>query len=283
MSTDDDFEDVFGQGEMNERVDPELLLGAIGLDDDEIQWRKDFIGFDDEDLERLRELEPLFRDHQEDIAEMFYDNLIEHDQTLRVFNRSPKMINELKKTQEAYLMTLATGDYDRDYFHNRVRIGKLHFMLDMPMKQYMGQYGVYYDLILNLMNETLQDQVVDAIEEWVDEEVEGGGSSGGGGLIGSVMGGGGGDDEEVVMDALEETVRENIDDGMGYILAVMKAINLDMQVASDAYIYSYKQQLEQTLDQQQANLADEINEQTDQEISDPGDVSEDISDILGDR
>ena len=276
MTADEDLFDVFGTGEMNEQVDPELLLGAIGLDDEEIAWRKEFIGFDDDDIQRLRELEPLFRENREEIADRFYENLIAHDETLRVFNRSPKKINELKKTQEAYLVTLATGDYDREYFRNRVRIGKLHFMLDMPMKQYMGQYGVYYDLILNVLNEELQDQVIDSIEEWVDEEVDGSGS--GGGFLG--LGGGGGGDE-VVMDALEETVRESIDSGMMYILAVMKAINLDMQIASDAYIYSYKQQLERTIDRQES-IAETINEQTDQDVSQPN-LAEEISDILDNR
>lgn len=270
MSGDEELMDVFGNGELNERVDPELLLGAIGLDDEEIKWRKEFIGFDDEDIGRLRELEPLFRNNREEIAERFYENLTRHDETLRVFNRSPKMIDELKKTQEAYLITLATGDYDRDYFRNRVRIGKLHYMLDMPMKHYMGQYGVYYDLILRQMNLTMQNQIVAAIEKWVEEEVESrsGGGSSGGGLLGGVFGGGDDEHEAVVVDSLEETVRESIDDGMGYILSLIKAINLDMQIATDAYIYSYKQQLERTIDSQQNKG--------------PG-LTESVSEILEDR
>jgi len=62
-------------------------------------------------------------------------------------------------------MTLAGGEYGQEYFNNRARIGKLHHMLEMPMKQYIGQYGVYYDLILPLLNERTVDRLSDRLRQ----------------------------------------------------------------------------------------------------------------------
>jgi len=130
-------ERVFGHGELNATLDADQLIADIGLDGNEIDWRKEFIGFDAEDERRLASLEPFLREHREEIAERFYDNLTQYDQTTAVIGRSPKTVEQLKMTQQAYLVTLASGDYDEAYFRNRARIGKLHELLDMPLKHYI--------------------------------------------------------------------------------------------------------------------------------------------------
>ena len=59
-----DPERTFGRGGFNSFVDVDELVENIGLDEAEIEWRKDFIGFNDEDERRLSDLEPLLRDHR---------------------------------------------------------------------------------------------------------------------------------------------------------------------------------------------------------------------------
>ena len=247
----------FGLGGLNRFVEADSLTDQIGLDDEEIAWRKTFIGFDETDVRRLDDLEPLLRENQDEIADAFYDNLTAHEQTTRIIERSPKDVEDLKRTQKAYLVSLATGDYDEDYFTNRARIGKLHEILDMPLKQYVGQYGLYYDLILSRVDERVQGQVVDAIEEWVEEReaAEGGLER----VVGALRGLGGDDDREGLDESLEATVRDAIHDGMQDVLAVLRILNLDLQVASDTYVDSYSRRLERAIDRQRA-LAAEVEE-----------------------
>jgi methyl-accepting chemotaxis protein len=245
----------FGLGGLNRFVEAASLTGEIGLDDDEIAWRKQFVGFDAEDERRLDDLEPLLRENQDAIADAFYDNLTGHEQTSAVIERSPKGVEQLKRTQKAYLVSLATGDYDEDYFTNRARIGKLHEILDMPLKHYVGQYGLYYDLILSRVDERVQTQVVDAIEDWVDErEANDGGLER---VVGALRGLGGDDDPDGLDESLEATVRDAIHDGMQDVLAVLRILNLDLQVASDTYVDSYSQRLERAIDAQR-ELATEV-------------------------
>ncbi|WP_345781265.1 globin-coupled sensor protein [Natronobeatus ordinarius] len=245
---------IFGDGELNQHVDPDALLDDIDLDADEIAWRKAFIGFDDEDERRLSNLEPLFRDRQNEIADDFYENLTHHDGTLEVIGRSPKGIEALKQTQRAYLVSLATGEYDEEYFRNRARIGKLHEILDMPMKYYVGQYGVYYDLILSEIDERVQTRTVDAIEEWVDEEMDASDDSFQSRIVDRFRGfTDEGEDEEGGLDpSLERAVREAIHDGMADVLAVLRIVNLDLQVAADTYYESYTQKLDREVERRKA-------------------------------
>ena len=124
----------FGQGGLNDRLDLDSLLTETDLDRAEIQWRKEFVGFDDDDVRRLEKYQELFGRHAEQIADDFYENLTDYDEAIEVMDRSPKTVEQLKRTQSAYLLTLTSGEYGLDHFRNRARIGKLHDMLDMPMK-----------------------------------------------------------------------------------------------------------------------------------------------------
>ena len=240
---------IFGRGGLNPYVDADELVARIGLTDGEIAWRKAFLGFDEEDERRLSELEPLLRAEQDAIADDFYENLLRYEGTREIIERSPKDVEALKQTQRAYLRTLATGEYDQAYFANRARIGKLHELLDMPLKYYVGQYGVYYDLLLDRLNARVQDRVVEAIEEWAAER-EAAEEAGGLGRLAGVFGlRDDGDDVDDGLEAsFERTVCSAIDDGMMDVLALLRIINLDLQVATETYVDSYATRLEEAID-----------------------------------
>lgn len=232
LDGDTDPEEYFGKGELNEQVEMEFMMKGDGLDigKEDIAWRKDFINFDEEDEQRLTDLEPTFREHQKEIADRFYENLTQYDESLAVFSRSPRSIDALKQTQAAYLVSLATGSYGQSYFADRARIGMLHYQLEMPLRQYIGQYGVYYSLMLSILNERMQTDVIEAVEDWA--ESQDGGSSGG------LLGLGGSNDDIEMTDELEQTIRDSIDDGMSDLLSVLRVFNLDMQVGIAAYVHS---------------------------------------------
>ncbi|ELY68761.1 globin-coupled sensor protein [Natrinema versiforme] len=249
-------QETFGRGGLNGFLDVDDLVDRIGLDEDEIAWRKEFIGFDEEDEQRLSSLEPMVQDNAEAIADDFYENVLHYEQTRAIVDRSPKDVDALKRTQQAYLVSLASGEYDREFFKNRARIGKLHEILDMPLKQYVGQYGVYYDLILSRLNDRVQQQVIDAVEEWAAEREA---DDGGLGRVVGALGLGGGTEEadDGLEDSFETAVREAIDDGMMDVLSLLRIINLDMQVATDTYVDSYAQRLEESIERRK-RLAQEV-------------------------
>ncbi|WP_255193188.1 globin-coupled sensor protein [Natronobeatus ordinarius] len=272
-----DPERTFGRGGFNSFVDVDELVENIGLDEAEIEWRKDFIGFNGEDERRLSDLEPLLREHQESIADDFYANLTQYDEAVEVIERSPKNVEQLKQTQRAYLVTLATGGYDQDYFKNRARVGKLHEIIDMPLKQYVGQYGVYYDLFFRVMNERVHEELTDAFESWAADRAAAAEDADGGGLLGGILGGDAADDEDDSLDELlEDAVREAVDDTMRNMLALLRIINLDLQVAADTYVDSYAQDLERAV-QKRDELADEVENDVQAPVEELYEASESVA------
>ncbi|WP_349254486.1 globin-coupled sensor protein [Halorientalis sp.] len=221
---------------MNEQLNVDSLVDEIGLDGSEIAWRKEFIGFDQDDVARLQQYEDAFRSNAEQVADDFYDNVTDNEQTLAVIGRSDKGVEQLKRTQSAYLVTLASGDYGQEYFHDRARIGKIHDLLNMPMKHYLGQYSVYYDLIFSIVRDRLVDTLTDRLAGpertgRPETATEPSGPSDRSGDAASV-------------ETTEAIIEAEVDDGIQDLLSIMRIINLDMQVVTDTYIHSYSQQLE---------------------------------------
>ncbi|WP_267162891.1 globin-coupled sensor protein [Halovenus salina] len=251
-------ERVFGEGQLNSRIDTYDLVSEIGIDEEEIAWRKDFIGFSAADADRLTQYRDAFDEHAEQVADDFYQNITQYDETTEVMGRSGKNVEQLKRTQSAYLRTLVQGEYDMQYFRDRARIGKLHDMLDMPMKQYIGQYGVYYDLILPLVCDRLKESLVDEIGNSETEITD-----------------------DPTGEALERTVGREVDEAMHDILAILRLINLDMQVATDTYIHSYSQNLTRELQRQQdvSNTVKDACEQLQTAANDIAASTEEISDL----
>ncbi len=236
-----DYASTFGQGGFNDQVEIDSLVREIGLDREELEWRKEFVGFDEQDVARLEALRVLFEENTEEIAEQFYENLTQYDESVEVISRSEKNVEALKQTQKAYFTTLAGGEYDQQYFANRARIGKLHDIIEMPMKQYIGQYGVYYDLILPLLAErstdNLRTRLTARLAETIDDESS--------------------TDADRVLDAIEPVVADEIDEMRADITAVLRIINLDMQVVADTYIHSYSRRLDEQV-QQYEQLARDV-------------------------
>lgn len=215
--------DRLGQGRLNQVVDSNALTEDIGLDEEEIEWRKDFLNFDENDAEKLTQFEELFADYSDEVVDSFYNHLTDFEETQAVIERSPKSIPELKKTQEGYLQTLAAGDYGQAYFQSRARIGKLHELLDMPMKHYLGQYNIYYGILLALITDRIHDRLTSTVETVLEREKASEG-------------------EEVVtisdVDRITQRLYEDVEEGIDELHSLLKLLNLDMQVAVDTYLQS---------------------------------------------
>jgi len=149
-------------------VDGKSLTDSIGLDRQEIQWRKEFTRFDQRDTARLTDLEGKITARKEGIVEEFYDHLESFDETVEIFGRSSKSVDQLKQSQSKYLADLVSGQYDKQYFENRARIGKIHDMLELGPKIYLGAYSIYFEHFLTAIIDELSEEV-DADEAVLQE------------------------------------------------------------------------------------------------------------------
>ena len=263
MSESEYSQDDFGNGGLNHQLDVGSLVDEIGLDRSEIEWRKDYVGFGEEDRKRLETYEAAFEDHAEEVADDFYENITNYEETVSILDGSPKGVDQLKRTQSAYLVTLARGEYGREYVRNRARIGKLHDLLEMPMKQYIGTYMLYYNILI--------PRLADRVIERTTAELDGG----------------------------EEIIEQEFRQGIEEIMSLLRITNLDMQIATDTYIHSYNRTLSRDLQRRQeasstiqssveevqdmssnvARNAGEIAELTEEQSSGAKDIAQEVANL----
>jgi methyl-accepting chemotaxis protein len=193
--------DTIGTGTSTEE-----LATEIGLTIEEIEWRQQFIAFDEEDADRLARLNELFLENKETFVDTFFDPIVEHDRTAEIVGRSPRDAEAIRQIIVGYYQTLTGGRYDREYYKHRTRIGRLHDRLDMPLHYFGG------------MSANIQNEFVDQI---FDE------------LIADLTG-----------DSADTTAIEpHLESAKADLKAVIRGQNLDMQVINDTYLHSYSSKL----------------------------------------
>ncbi|MGE3912957.1 MAG: methyl-accepting chemotaxis protein [Chloroflexota bacterium] len=122
--------------------------------------RKQLLRFTDADVAVLRSLAPWARRTAPTIARQFYDHQFSHSGTRAFFEgyaaKRGLPIADLRKHLEAaqagYLQQIfdeaANGNgFGVDYFERRLKVGKLHNQIDLPLKWYVGSYALYQDLV----------------------------------------------------------------------------------------------------------------------------------------
>ena len=139
-------------------VDGASLTTDIGIDGDEIEWRSAFTRFDADDAAQVEAMSGTFERIADDLVDEFYDHLQSHSEAVAVLDSSSKPVEALKKTQREYLLDLGRGEYGQEYFDRRARIGKIHDMLDLPPKMYLGAYSIYYEGIADAIATDIESE-----------------------------------------------------------------------------------------------------------------------------
>ncbi len=128
--------------EQTERTTGQSLLQEMGITDQEIAQRKGFLGFRDEDVERLESFNDLAQKHADSFIEDLYKHFMEFEES-RTFFRDPKLLEHVKRMQREYFLRLTQGKYDTAYVENRLNIGAVHERINLSTKLYLGAYSFY--------------------------------------------------------------------------------------------------------------------------------------------
>jgi signal transduction histidine kinase len=128
-----------------------------------LQDIKKYVGFDAEDVERLRRLRSLVSPHFDELSSHFYDSLLDHDHTRGIFADSDQLAN-LKDSFDGWLVDIFTGPYNAQYVEHRRHIGRVHVEVGLrPQYMFTAMNLLRVDIIELLCREELAMQLVDAI------------------------------------------------------------------------------------------------------------------------
>jgi PAS domain S-box-containing protein len=116
----------------------------------EREQRLRFIGVTERDEQLLRALRPLFEQHVSTVVDAFYDHLLSFPETAQLLRDRPT-VDRLKGLQRAYLIRITGGDYDDQYFQERLRIGQAHERVGLSPCWYLLAYSRCFKLITPLI------------------------------------------------------------------------------------------------------------------------------------
>jgi methyl-accepting chemotaxis protein len=197
------------------------LLADLGVDHDELEWRKEFIGFDEADERRLGALAPVVDDNLDALVEAFNDSLYGDDRTLAVIERSDKTRVDdrsyLDRVVGGYFKSFVGGTYDLDYYAARTRVGRLHDTVDMPLHFFGGMFANVAGIVFDALNEAATAQATAGLD----------------------------DERAAQVDAA-------FDDAFGNAMAVVRGLNLDMQIINDTYLQSFSASMRAEIEESRA-------------------------------
>lgn len=126
------------------------ITRELGLDQDGITRRKQFLELSLADIEALQRVHVMLREDRFDFADIFYQHLLQFRE-LHAFLSDAESLARLKRTQAAYFDSLTAGVYDDDYVRNRLRIGAVHQRIGLEPQWYIGAYRKYLSALMPIL------------------------------------------------------------------------------------------------------------------------------------
>ncbi len=120
---------------------------------------KNYIGFTDDDIERLNELKPFVEPHFQRIVVKFYDALMDNPRARGVFE-SPDQMLRLRCSLLNWLSELFSGPFDDNYCKARLRIGEVHVNV-----------GLLPHFMSSSMN-LIRVELITLVTQWSDDPKE---------------------------------------------------------------------------------------------------------------
>lgn len=131
-----------------------------GLNEQNLQRRKDFLHLTDADIDTLKRLHPWAERVVTPLIHEFYDRHFSFPATREFFERYGRqrgysleeIRQHLERMQGEYFLDIfreasSGGSFGVSFFARRLRIGTVHNVIGLPQKWYLGSYALYFDLV----------------------------------------------------------------------------------------------------------------------------------------
>ncbi|MSU79480.1 MAG: transcriptional regulator, partial [Gemmataceae bacterium] len=128
----------------------------MGLTDEVIVRRKNWLQFASEDEERLRDLDGLAQNYSDSVIEELYENILATPEG-RAFFHSPEILEKVKRMQNAYFRELTLGEYDAEYVEKRLKVGIIHERIGLDPRLYLAAYNFYMKAVGRRIVEAYKD------------------------------------------------------------------------------------------------------------------------------
>ncbi len=153
-------------------MSPEVIAGSanltesMGITDDEIKRRKQWLAFTDADEKRLEKLNKLAEQYADPMIEDLYKHFLSVDETRGFFN-DRQTLERVKGLQKAYFLRLTRGNYGRQYIEERLNVGAVHERIGLDVKWYLGAYNYYMRSIAERIFDAFKNRPQEALQHYL--------------------------------------------------------------------------------------------------------------------
>ena len=144
------------------------LSHLYGINEENLETRRQFLRLGEEERALLATLAPWARSVAPEIAREFYEWQLNFPPTREFFERFSQARNmpianlrqHLEAAQVGYYSQIfegAASNWGVDYFEQRLKVGKLHDKIDLPLKWYIGSYTEYERLTDIYLRKSFKD------------------------------------------------------------------------------------------------------------------------------
>lgn len=130
---------------------------------------KRYVRFGPGDEAALRAFAPIARPDFEQIAKLFYDRILTHEDARRSLVGGESRVGQLKITLVAWMNRLLTGPWDEEYYEARARIGRVHVRIALPQHYMFGAMNVVRAELLS--RAAFESETCVALEKILDLEL----------------------------------------------------------------------------------------------------------------
>jgi signal transduction histidine kinase len=133
-----------------------------------------YVGFDEDDAARVRELHPMLQPHFPEIAGRFYDALWANPSTAAVLS-GPEQTERLRATLIDWMSTGLLGPHDERFYEKRSRIGRRHVAIGLHPQYMLTAMAVvraaYHDRIAGLYSPEEAGAITRSVNKLLDVEL----------------------------------------------------------------------------------------------------------------
>lgn len=143
-----------------------VYIQEMGVSDEEIERRKQWLEFSEEDEARIKSIGDLAQKYRDEVIEDLYRHFLAFPEVAAFFEEE-EVLEHVKAMQRDYFVRLTGGDYDRDYVEDRLKIGAVHERVGVDVKWYLGAYNHYMRFIARKIFESFPDDRNKAFEVYM--------------------------------------------------------------------------------------------------------------------
>lgn len=123
----------------------------------EIDKQIKMINFSIEELQLIKNIQPLIEEKIDDIVDLFYKKLRVEDSLQTIINDNSS-VDALKKTLKLHISEMFSGIIDDEYFFKRARIAQMHVKIGLQTKWYLCSFQNLYISIIEIIEKNLSEK-----------------------------------------------------------------------------------------------------------------------------